>query len=105
MFLQFATLYVIHHEVDSVGLLKDVVHSDDERVVNLVQNDFLTLNVIDCVVFENDILPYALHGIVHVSLLAVDKVDFSKSALTYYLDHFKVFERRCVCLATSVEKR
>ena len=55
--------------------------------------------------FEDYVLPYALHGVEHLCFPAVDEVYFSKSALTYYLNHFKIVEGRCVCLATSVEKR
>ena len=38
MFEQFTSLNEVHDEVNTVGLLKYVVHSYDERVVDLEQN-------------------------------------------------------------------
>lgn len=40
---EFAALNELHDEVDSVSLLEDVVHSDYERVINLVKDELFDL--------------------------------------------------------------
>ena len=39
MFEKFSSLYEVHYKVDAISLLKDVVHTDDKRVVNLKKNE------------------------------------------------------------------
>ena len=43
MLKEFAALNELHDEVDSVSLLEDVVHSDYERVINLVKDELFDL--------------------------------------------------------------
>ena len=43
VFEEFSALNKVHNEVDAIGLLKDVVHPDDERMVHLQQDQLLDL--------------------------------------------------------------
>jgi len=43
VFEEFSALNKIHNEVDAIGLLEYVVHPDDERMVDLQQDQLLDL--------------------------------------------------------------
>ena len=43
MLEELATLNELHDEVYAVRLLENVVHSDDKRVINLVEDELLDL--------------------------------------------------------------
>ena len=73
MLEELTTLDELHDEVDSVGLLEDVVHSDDERVVHLVEDQLLNLEGLDGLVLDHDIFPDAFHGVVLIGELVVDE--------------------------------
>ena len=60
---QLATLDELHDEVDAVGLLEDVVHADDERMVHLVKDELLDLEGFDGLMLNHHVLPDALHRI------------------------------------------
>ena len=40
---ELTALNELHDEVDSVSFLEDVVHPDDERMINLVKDQFFDL--------------------------------------------------------------
>ena len=64
MLEELATLDELHDEVDAVGFLEHVVHSDDERMINLMQNQFFNLKRLYGLVLDYNIFPDAFHGIV-----------------------------------------
>lgn len=53
----------VHDEVDAEGLNENVFHADDERVVYLIQDHFLKVQVLQRVMFNDYIFTYALHCI------------------------------------------
>ena len=90
VFEQFATLHELHDKVDAVGLLKDVVHTDDERMVHLVQNQLLNLERLDRLVLYYDVLPDCLHSVVLAADLAANEVNLAKSSLSNHAEQLKV---------------
>jgi len=77
---ELATLNELHDEVDAVGLLEDVVHADNERMVHLVQDEFLDLQRLDRLVLDDHVLANTLHCIVLSIQLVVNQVNFSESS-------------------------
>jgi len=75
--------------------LEDVIHSDDERVVDLQENQFLYLQRVDGVVFDNDVFADTLHGVKASVALALDEVNFAERASADTLNHLEVVEGRC----------
>lgn len=47
MLEELTALDELHNEVDSVGLLENIVHSEDEGVVNLVEDELFNLKRLD----------------------------------------------------------
>lgn len=102
---QFATLNVIHDEINAVCFLKDIIHPNDERMVDLIKNYLLTLNVINSIVFDHHIFPYALHCVVLLCLFAIDEVDFPEGSSPNYIYHFEVVKGSIVYCSTSIQQR
>lgn len=94
VFEEFAALYEVHDKVDAKGFLKDVIHANNERMVDLVENQFLNLQRIYRVMLYHHILPDALHRVQLVILLATDQVDFAESASTNYGEQFEIVPGR-----------
>ena len=82
MLEEFTPLDVVHHEVDSISLLKDIVHSYKERVIYLVKDELLVFDVVNSIVLDNYVFPDALHRVVLIRFLAVDKVHLAESSPT-----------------------
>ena len=82
MLEELATLDELHDEVDAVGFLEDVVHANDEGMVNLVKDELLDLERLDRLVLDDHILSNALHGVELIILFVVDEVDFAESTAT-----------------------
>ena len=47
MLKELSALDELHNEVDPVCLLEDIVHTKDEGVINLVQDEFFNLERLD----------------------------------------------------------
>lgn len=77
---ELATLNELHDEVDAVGLLEDVVHADNERMVHLVQDELFDLQRLDRLVLDDHVLANTLHCIVLSIQLVVNQVNFSESS-------------------------
>ena len=60
---QLAAFDKVHQEVDPKRVLKHVLHVNEERVVNSVENILLELDVVHLFVFDDDVLADALHGV------------------------------------------
>lgn len=61
MLISLKLLDEVHDEVDAERLNEDVFHADDERVVYLIQDHFLKMQVFQRVMFNDYIFTYALH--------------------------------------------
>lgn len=77
---ELTTLDELHDEVNAVGLLKDVVHADDKRMVNLVKDEFLDLEGLDGLVLDNYVFSYTLHCVELILELVLDEVNFPEGA-------------------------
>lgn len=78
---QLAAWDKLHDEIDSVRSLVNVLHRYDEGVAHLQQNQLFQLYILNRVIVEDDVLPYAFHGIVGLIVREVHEVDFAEAAL------------------------
>ena len=92
MLEKFSPLDVVHDEIDSVCFLEDIVHTYEERVVDLEENELFSQYVLLSIVLEDHIFPDALHRVVLVCLLAVDSVYFPESTPADLADHLEIIE-------------
>ena len=66
MLEEFTTLDEIHEKVYPICLLEHIIHPNDERMIHLIQYQFLYLKTVYGLVFDDYILAYALHSVVLV---------------------------------------
>lgn len=89
---QFTALDELHDEINAEVILEDVLHVNDERVINLKKDVLLKLNVFELLILYNYILSDALHGKYLLVLLILHQVNFSKGALANHLQDHKVLQ-------------
>lgn len=89
---EFTSLNEVHDKVDAEVLYEHVVHGYDEGVVNLVQNLFLQVQVLQAVMLKHDVLPNALHCIKLLGVPVLNQEHLSKSALANDVDHLEVLK-------------
>ena len=92
MLEKLAALDELHDEVDSVRLLEDIVHPNDERMVHLIQDELLNLQRLDRLVLNDDVLSNDFHGEVLVLLFVPNEINFAKGAPSNDADQLKVVE-------------
>ena len=90
---ELATLDELHQEVDAVLVLEDVLHVDQEWVVDLPQDVLLQLNVLHLLIFENDILADDLHGKKLFCSDLLNEEDLTESALADQFTNLEVLQR------------
>lgn len=61
---KLSSLHKLHDEVDAIGFLKDVVHANDERVIDLIEDHLLNLERLDRLMLNDHVLSHCLHGVV-----------------------------------------
>ena len=69
-----------HYKVDSHFLGEDVIHRDDKRVLDLKQNEFLSLNALNRIELNHSVFSYGFHGILFACDLILDEIHFAKGA-------------------------
>jgi hypothetical protein len=84
MFEKFTSLNEVHNEVYSICLLKYVVHTDDERMVNLKQNKFLNRKALYRLMLNHNVFSYAFHGVKSFFLPLPDKVHLTECTMPNY---------------------
>lgn len=87
---ELASLHKLHDEVDAIGLLEDVVHSNDEGVIDLVEDHLLDLQRLNRLVLDDHVLPHSLHRVVLATNVVADQVYFSESALSDHTHQLEV---------------
>ena len=90
MLEELTALNELHDEVDAVRFLEHVVHANDERMVDLVEDQLLDLERLDGLVLDHHVLPNAFHGVMAVVLLIVHEVHFAERAPSNNADQFEV---------------
>ena len=90
---ELATLDELHQEVDAVLVLEDVLHVDQEWVVDLPQDVLLQLNVLHLLIFENDILADDFHGKKLFCSGLLNEEDLTESALADQFTNLEVLQR------------
>ena len=98
---EFSALDKLHEEVDTVLILEDILHVDQEGVVDGAQDIFLKLNVFHLFILENDIFADALHREEILRDDVLDKEHLTKCSLAYHLENCKVLQRSRLVLVAS----
>jgi len=93
---ELTTLDEVHHEINSEFVLENILHINQELVLNGVQNLLLQLDILNLLVLDNDIFTDTLHGVEFVSFSILNKEHFSESTLTEHLTDLEVFQLRII---------
>ena len=96
---KLAPIHIVHHEVDAARALKNVVHADDERVVDLQHYQTLQIYVLKRVFVDYDIFAHTLQRIIFLIGWQVDEEDFRESPPTNDRDHLELLKGRAIPLA------
>ncbi len=100
---KLAALDKLHEEVDPILVLEDILHINQERVVNLAQNIFLKLDVFHLLILQDNVFTDAFHGVEFVSGAMLNKIHLSKGAFTDHLTDLEVLQRGGSLVNASVQ--
>ena len=105
MLEKFTTLDEVHDKVNAVRLLEDVVHANDEWMVDLVQDELLNLERLDGLMLDDDILADNLHRVELVLPLVPHEVDFAEGAASNDTDQLEVIPGHLCHRGAPVQQR
>ena len=89
---KLTTLNEFHEEVDALLVLEHELHVDEEGVVNRVEDIFLEADVLELLVFDDDVFADALHGVEVAVGFVLDEEHLTEGTLANHLLDFEVFE-------------
>ena len=98
---ELAALDELHQEVDTVLILEDILHVDQEWVIDLAQDVFLQLDVLHLLIFKNDILANDLHGKQLFGSNLLDQENLTKGTLADQFANLEVLQRDLSVLRAS----
>lgn len=98
---KLTSLDKLHQEVDTKLVLEDVLHINEEWVVDLAQNVLLELDVFHLLVLQDYVLPDTLHGVEFVRSGVLYQEDLTKGALADHLTDLEIFQRRRLLRVSS----
>ena len=87
---KLSTFDKLHQEIDTEFVLEDVLHVDQEGVVNLKEDVLLHGDVVQLIVLKYEVFADALHGIESLCLLVLDEEHLTKSSFAYSFLDLKV---------------
>lgn len=87
---ELTTLNEIHDEENSVLVLEDVIHADQERVLFAEENLFLQKKVVYRVVFQGPIFSNTFHSVHFLGLFVNDFIYFAKCSLSNNSSNLKI---------------
>ena len=90
--VQLSTSDEVHQEVNSELSLEDVLHANDEWMLDTKHDMLLQSQVLKLLRVDHNIFPDALHSINLLRLFVADHVHFSKRSLANHFLHFEVIE-------------
>lgn len=83
-------------------VLENVLHVDEEGMVNGVKDVLLQSDVFELVVLQDDILPDALHGVQVLVIDIFNQEDLAKRSLSNHLLHDEVFKLSVLLVLSHV---
>lgn len=83
---QLASLDKLHYEVYAEIILEHILHVDDKRMINRVQDILLKLDVFKLLIVYNYILSDAFHGKNFFVKHVLNEIHFTKGS---FANHFK----------------
>jgi len=98
---ELTALDELHQEVDTVLILEDVLHVDQEWVIDLAQDVFLQLDVLHLLILENDILANDFHGEQLFGSNLLDKEHLTEGTLADQFANLEVLQRDLSVLRAS----
>ena len=72
--------------------MKDIVHGDDERVLNVIKNVFFKLEAVEEVLVEDDVFSDGFHSINLLVNTVLDKENFAKGTFSKHFLDLKILE-------------
>ena len=90
---KLTTFDKLHDEENSVFVLENIVHSNNKRMINFVQDFFFEVKGLKGVVVKHSILSNTLHCVNLTGRSMQALVNFTEGALSYNSKKFKVLER------------
>lgn len=90
VFKKFSTLYKIAYEVNAVRLLKHIVQSNNEGMIDLGQYEFLKSQTLKIIRLEHCVFANNFHCKELVVVVLLYQVDFAIGASTYDPQKFKI---------------
>ena len=89
---ELTTFDEVHKEENSDRVLENVLHADDEWVINIVEDIFLKLKRIHLFIFQYDILSDTFHSVNFSSLIMLNLEDFSEGSLANNSNDFEILK-------------
>lgn len=97
---ELSSLDKFHEEVDPEFVLEDVLHVNQEGVVDLAKDVFLKLDVFHLLVFQNNIFADALHRVELLCGRVFHQEHLSESAFANHLADDEVLKGGWLCLVS-----
>ena len=72
--------------------MKDIVHGDDERVLNVIKNVFFKLEAVEEVLVEDDVFPDTFHRINFLVNTVLNKENFAECTFSKHFLDLKILE-------------
>ena len=101
---ELASAHKFHDEVDSLAVLEDELHANEERMVGLLQNFLLEQRRLDLVELEDGVFAQGLHGVQVARVSLLDEEHLAEATLSD--DGFQVEVLQCcgfLCRVTDEE--
>jgi len=80
---KLTTLNEIHEEINSISITENIIHTNDEWMIDFVKNLFFELKGVHRLVLNDDILSNTFHSINFLGPDVHNLKNFSKSTLSY----------------------
>jgi len=89
---ELSTLNEVHEEKDATCILEDIVHGDNERMIDVVKDFLLELKRLHRFIFKYHVFSNALHRVNLLGLHMLTLKHFSECSFADYTDQAEVFQ-------------
>lgn len=89
---QFSTFDEVHQEIDSKIILENVVHADNEWMLDIVEDVFLKLQAVKKVLVNDNILSYSFHGVHLLRLSVLNKENFAECSFAKHSLNLEILQ-------------
>ena len=89
---ELTTINVVHHEEYTVLVREDVLHVDEELMVDLLENLHLQLERVEALVIQHGVFPDGLHSVYFLRLPVLDLEHLAECAFANQLEPLEVLQ-------------